>query len=294
MDYATRTNNRDSSSANVTHLVVFCTKVDNLLPPGPFFSTIPVSHSESPKYKHLQAEAGRWLRVGFAGIVLIAFTCIFLSTASFAQSDDSTSSYTGLDYGSGIGLEVVVTNSGFGLGGYYSRAVDAQNSFLAELNIGTEKSEREVKFLGLNQSFIPDKANYFIRMPIQIGVQRRLWSEYIEDNFRPFLQVTAGPTLGWVYPYFDDDNGNGSFDSGERRYDGFGSIFKGDFRMGFGGTFGIGANFGENSRLSQGVRIAYSFNYFFETVQLLEIDDQFQPTRFFGTPAISITFGRLF
>lgn len=197
-------------------------------------------------------------------------------------------------YGSGIGFEVVVTNSGFGLGGYYALAIDDQNSFFAELSIGSEKSEREVKFFGFGQSFIPDKANYFARMPIHIGVQRRLWSAYIEDNFRPYLQLTGGPTLGWVYPYFDDENGNGTYDSEEKRYDGIGSIFKGDFRFGLGGTIGIGANFGETGRLTQGVRIAYSFNYFFDTIQLLELDDQFSPANFFGTPAISITFGKLF
>ena len=56
----------------------------------------------------------------------------------------------------------------------------------------------------------------------------------------------------------------------------------------------IGANFGENSRLTQGVRIAYSFNYFFDRVRLLEPDAQPTPAHLFGSPAISITFGKLF
>lgn len=227
-------------------------------------------------------------------MLFLALLLFPISTPAIAQSGESPEERIKNPYGSGLGLEVVVTNSGFGLGGYYALALDSQNSLFAELNIGSEKSEREVKFFGFGQSFIPDKANYFVRVPIQLGIQRRLWHDYIEDNFRPFLQVTAGPTLGWVYPYFDDDNQNGTYDEDERRYDGLGSIFKGDFRFGLGGTIGIGANFGENSRLTQGVRIAYSFNYFFETVQLLEIDDQFSPSKFFGTPAISITFGRLF
>ena len=247
--------------------------------------------------------SGRFAR-SMTSMLFILLFAGRLSVPVLGQSDNTPSDSTASNqvgsaflsnpYGSGIGFAVVVTNSGFGLGGYYSKALDRQNSILAELNIGTEKSEREVKFLGFGQSFIPDKANYFVRMPIQVGIQRRLWNEYIEDNFRPFLQITTGPTLGWIYPYFDDDNANGTFDSGERRYDGFGSFFKGDFRLGFGGTIGIGANFGENSRLTQGVRIAYSFNYFFETVQLLELDDQFSPANFFGTPSISITFGKLF
>ncbi len=223
----------------------------------------------------------------FAGILLL------LGTATSASGQSRADSLRN-PYGSGAGFEVVVTNSGFGLGGYYAFAIDARNSFFAALNIGSEKSEREVKFFGFGQSFIPDKANYFVRMPIHMGLQRRLWNDYIEDNFRPYLQITGGPTLGWVYPYFDDENGNGTYDNDEKRYDGIGSIFKGDFRFGLGGTIGIGANFGENSRLTQGVRIAYSFNYFFDTIQLLEIDERFTPANFFGTPAISITFGRLF
>ena len=223
---------------------------------------------------------------------LWAAVLLLVGTASpvMGQRADSLRS----PYGTGAGFEVVVTNSGFGLGGYYSLAIDDRNSFFAELNIGSEKSEREVKFFGFGQSFIPDKANYFVRMPIHMGLQRRLWNDYIEDNFRPYLQVTGGPTLGWVYPYFDDENGNGTYDNEEKRYDGIGSILKGDFRFGLGGTIGIGANFGESGRLTQGVRIAYSFNYFFDTIQLLEIDERFTPANFFGTPAISITFGRLF
>jgi hypothetical protein len=232
---------------------------------------------------------------------LKAMGCLFIlgllgSPNVFGQSTDEEEKADSLRslYGSGIGFEVVVTNSGFGLGGYYLTALNETYSFLAEVTMGSEKSEREVKFFGLGQSFIPDKANYFLRMPMRIGVQKRLRQEYIEDNFRPYLQFTTGPTLGWVYPYFDDENGNEMYDREERRYDGIGSIFKGEFRFGLGGVVGIGAHFGENTRLTQGVRIAYSFNYFFEPVQLLETAEQIEPARYFGSPSISITFGRLF
>ena len=216
------------------------------------------------------------------------------SALSYAQSEQAVENDSLENaYGSGLGFEVVVTNSGFGLGGYYSQSLDLHHSFVAEFSLGSEKSEREVKFFGTLQNYIPDKANYFLRIPVRMGVQRRLWEEHIEDNFRPYMQFTLGPTLGWQYPYFDDENGNGTYDDDERRYDGIGSLFKGDFRLGFGGLLGIGAHFGENSRLTQGVRIAYSFNYFFEPIQLLENDENFQPARYFGSPAISITFGKI-
>ncbi len=228
-------------------------------------------------------------------ISVISTLGLLLATSVHGQSspDAEADSLRNL-YGTGAGFEVVVTNSGFGLGGYYLHAIDGTYSFLTEISLGSEKSEREVKFFGLGQSFIPDKANYFIRVPIRIGIQKRMWQEYIEDNFRPYMQLTVGPTLGWMYPYFDDDNGNEIYDRDEKRYDGIGSILKGDFRFGFGGVVGIGAHFGENTRLTQGVRIAYSFNYFLSPIQLLEAAEQIDPAQFFGGPSISITFGRIF
>ena len=197
-------------------------------------------------------------------------------------------------YGTGAGLEVVVTNSGFGLGSYYNRAIGPSTSLFAELSIGSEKNEREVKFIGFGQNFIPDKANYFLRMPLRVGIQHRLWEDYIEENFRPFFQIAAGPTVGWMYPYFDDANGNGTYEGDERRYSGIGSIFQGEWRVGFGGVIGLGAHFGNSQRLTQGVRIGYIFNYFTEDIQLLEPDEESPSQRFFGTPTITIVFGRLF
>ena len=220
---------------------------------------------------------------------------LLITIPVYGQSEEAEVDSSWVRYSRAFGLEVVVTNSGFGLGGYVSRPMNRRTAFVAEFTIGSEKSDREVRFLGVNQSFIPDKANYFLRMPIRAGVQRRIWQDYIEDNFRPYLQLTAGPTLGWIYPYFDDANGNETYDQDEeRRYDGFGSLFKGEFRFGFGGIIGLGAHFGENTRVTQGVRIAYSFNYFFSSVQLLETAEQTNPPKFFGSPHISITFGRLF
>lgn len=228
-------------------------------------------------------------------IIITGSLSFLLALSAHGQSaDDAEADSLRNLYGTGAGFEVVVTNSGFGLGGYYLHDINGTYSFLAEISLGSEKSEREVKFFGLGQSFIPDKANYFIRVPVRIGVQKRMWQEYIEDNFRPYLQLTLGPTLGWMYPYFDDDNGNEIYDRDEKRYDGIGSILKGDFRFGFGGVIGIGAHFGENTRLTQGVRIAYSFNYFLSPIQLLETAEQIDPSQFFGGPSISITFGRLF
>lgn len=206
-------------------------------------------------------------------------------------------------YGTGAGLAIALSNSGFGFGGYFHRSVTMRNSLIAEIQLGAGKDEREEKYFGyFGNSYIPDKANYFLMLPIQLGVQRRLFAESIEDNFRPFVQATAGPTVGWQYPYFRDCDGDGLFDpqaqcadgSAERTYDAFSALFRGSSVFGIGGLVAVGAHFGFSENMTQGIRIGYSFHHFFDAIQLLEPDVENGRQRFFGSPSISLTFGRLF
>ncbi len=233
--------------------------------------------------------------------VTAALSCavIFSSvhpTALFAQDQQqpSAQSEAGQNpYGSGVGLQILLTNSGFGLGGYYHHALSDVTSIMADLSLGAGKDERELKFFRFGSSYIPNKANYLLMMPLQAGIIHRLFSNIIEDNFRPYVQVTAGPTLGWESPYFDDANGNGEFDSAdETSYDAIAAFPKGDFRYGFGGTLAIGAHFGLSRKVTQGVRIGYTFTHFVQGVQLLEPQIQ-EAQKFFGTPTITLTFGKV-
>jgi hypothetical protein len=215
------------------------------------------------------------------------------SAAVLAQ--DSTRAATEMDenpYGSGLGFQILLTNSGFGLGAYYHRALFPGTSFMSEASLGAGKDERELKFFRFGSSFIPNKANYLLMLPIQAGIIHRLFRNSIEDNFRPYVQLTVGPTFGWEYPYFEDENGDGNYDREERTYDSIGAIPKGDLRVGLGGTLALGAHFGSSRKLTQGVRIGYSFTQFFQGIQLLEPDVQ-EAQHFFGTPTITLTFGRI-
>ncbi len=95
----------------------------------------------------------------------------------------------------------------------YKHAVSPASSLFAEVSFAPGKDEREFKFSNYFRSTIPNKANYLLIAPVQIGVQRRLFRNEIENNFRPFLQLGAGPSFGWEYPYFRDCNDDGRFDS---------------------------------------------------------------------------------
>lgn len=227
--------------------------------------------------------------------LLLCLALLLLAPATrpaCAQTAEEQEAQEENPYGSGLGLQILLTNSGFGLGGYYSRSVSPATSFLLEASLGAGKDERELKFFRFGSSYIPNKANYLLMMPVHAGVFHRLFQESIEDNFRPFLQATTGPTLGWTYPYYRDANGNAQFDQGEHTYDSIGGLPHGELRVGVGGTVAIGAHFGLSKKVTQGVRIGYAFTYFLEGVQLLEpgVEDA---QHFFGTPTITLIFGRL-
>jgi hypothetical protein len=236
------------------------------------------------------------ISAGSRGLPVFLACLLFVIAPARAQDTTSASIVDVRDddpYGSGLGLQILLTNNGFGLGAYFHRAVSPGTSFMMEASIGAGKDEGEIKFFRFGNSYIPNKANYLLMMPVQAGVIHRLFMDSIEDNFRPYIQVTAGPTIGWEYPYFEDENGNGQYDSQEERtFDSIAAIPKGDLRIGLGGTLALGAHFGSSRKVTQGVRIGYSFTHFFDDIQLLEPQVQ-EAQSFFGTPTITLTFGKL-
>lgn len=206
------------------------------------------------------------------------------------------------------GVELLLTNSGFSVGGYVRDSLNLHYALTGELWIGSIKDEREDAFFNrLGERSIPGKANYLLVLPGRIGIQRRLFTETIHDSFRPFVQVTAGPTLGWLYPYFDDCNNNGSFDpeadcdnngiqeegEGEARIGKGDAIGRGSVRFGGGGSIGLGAYIRYGTKGARGFRISYAFDYFGTPINLLETDIR-EAQRFYGTPSIVVFFGHLF
>lgn len=220
----------------------------------------------------------------------LAAVLMGVSETALAQPADAD----GNPYGTGAGAAITLTNSGFNVGGYYRQALVNTTSLLVEASLGAGKDDRETGLSNIyGERIIPDKANYLLMLPLQLGVQRRLFHSQIENNFRPFLQVSGGPTLGWEYPYFEDINGNGEYDAGrEPRHDYFGGLLKGEMKAGLGMLIGLGAHFGRSLKRSRGVRIGYRLDYFPGGIQLLEPADH-ETQQLFLSPVITLTFGRV-
>jgi len=194
----------------------------------------------------------------------------------------------------GLGGQIQLMNSGLGIGGYWSRLIATDVTLVAELSVSSIRDGREVTFFNrLGGRETPDKANYLLQVPLQIGIERRLFRERIEDQFRPFAGVTTGPTLLWTSPYFDDENQNGSLDGGETVYGSLYSIPKGSPSLGWTATVSIGAHFGGLAGPVQSLRFGYVVTWFFDDIALL-VPSVKDPVGSVGSPTIRLSFGRLY
>ncbi|MDX1421092.1 MAG: hypothetical protein R3181_14090 [Rubricoccaceae bacterium] len=200
-------------------------------------------------------------------------------------------------YGSGGGFALLLSEYGFGLGALYRNRLGGGTSLLVETSVSVGKDEREQQFfVGLfGDTVTPFKRNYVLLLPIHLGVEHRLFRRHIEDNFRPFVQLSAGPTFAYQWPYFEDIDDDGVREVGEELNGAFGGIGEGEVRFGTGATLAIGAYFGRSRRAAQGVRFGYTAHWFFEPVDLLEtVPEVEDPSRqFFGTPVVGFHFVRL-
>jgi hypothetical protein len=213
--------------------------------------------------------------------------------AVFPPPSDSTEAA----FDTGGGFALLLTEYGFGLGGLYRTGVGGGTSLLLEASVSVGKDEREQQFfVGLfGETVTPFKRNYVLLVPLHLGVEQRLFREAIEDNFRPFVQLTTGPTFAYQWPYFADLDGDGVREMGEELNGPLGGLGEGDVRFGAGATLAVGAYFGRSRRSAQGVRFGYTAHWFFEPVDLLELVPEVDvPSRqFFGTPIVGFHFVRL-
>lgn len=144
------------------------------------------------------------------------------------------------------GVDILISYGGVGLGGFYRHEFARDVSGFAGLSVSEAKDEREFEvFDYYTQSyFTPGKTNRFLVIPLVFGVEQRLFSNQIMDNFRPYLSAALGPTLIYSTPYQDEF---------------FSSLGKGHAHYTVGGYVGGGAYFGSDRSTLFGINIRYYF-----------------------------------
>lgn len=183
---------------------------------------------------------------------------------------------------SALGVDLLVSTNGFGLGVFYRHEYTDDFSGYIDFSISEAKDDEEVEFFDpyYGTSFTPGKVNRFLVMPLFVGIQQRLFADDIIDNFRPYVNVAAGPAMIYVFPY---------------NLEYFNALGKGQPKYTFGGYIGAGAYFGSERSSLLGLNIRYSYIPYpagLESMSRTTSTGTYTVTKKqFGSLSISLSFG---
>jgi hypothetical protein len=160
------------------------------------------------------------------------------------------STVSAANYEDALGIDVLFSNSGFGLGGFYNRVFSQKLSGFVNLAItGSRKRDEFERYIQNEEKpdewefRVPDKVNRVYTLPLTLGLRYRLFDQVLVDNFRPYANVGIGPSLIVALPY---------------EYEFFSSFGHAETFLTAGGFVGVGADFGGNKPML-GVNIRYYY-----------------------------------
>ena len=229
------------------------------------------------------------------------------------------------NYRAGIGFDVLVSNFGLGLGGEYRRVLGSQTEGYAVLRFNNLRDVTEQTFTDIffGQQIVPNKFQRAFSFPVMLGFRQRLFGDVVQDNYRFFISAGAGPVAAFSFPYFDDRNDNGYREQFQNYFEPVNDIFtgwsEGEWHWGAAGEIKFGMDVGRNFASVTSIEFGYFFNYYPNGIQMMmpkqpdlregpgRIEERFQfdedgelllepffdAQRWFGTPQITLTFGRL-
>lgn len=119
-----------------------------------------------------------------------------------------------------------------------------------DLSISESKDDREVEYIDpwTGIPYTVGKKNRVFVVPINLGLQYRLFAEEITDNLRPYISAGVGPTLVLTTPY--DKEFFEAFSDTQAKY-------------AAGGYVGFGANFGLSKSNLVGINLRYYIIHLF-------------------------------
>jgi hypothetical protein len=155
------------------------------------------------------------------------------------------------------GMDIMFGEGGFGLGTFLRHRFNSSLTGFADISLSESKDDREVEFIDyFGQSFTRGKVNRVFIVPINFGLQYRLFASQITDNLRPYINGGVGPTLVLTTPY------------AKEFFKAFGDV---KTKFAAGGYVGFGANFGLSKSNLLGINVRYYVIHMFdEGVENLE------------------------
>lgn len=91
-----------------------------------------------------------------------------------------------------LGLDIMFSDGGFGFGGFYRRQFSNTVTGFVDISMSEAKDEREFTYTyqdiyGYIDTYTLGKVNRVFLVPINFGLQYRLFEKVIYDNLRPYI-----------------------------------------------------------------------------------------------------------
>jgi hypothetical protein len=147
----------------------------------------------------------------------------------------------------GGGLEILFSQSGFGLGGYIEYRSTDVLSYVLDVGFSGARNSSEIETLYdpiTGRLLVPDKVNRLFIIPLMVGMSHRLFPESLGETMRPFVSAGIGPTLIVSTPY---------------EYEFFQSFGYARGYVRAGGFVGVGTFIGAPSRGSLALHVRYYY-----------------------------------
>lgn len=196
------------------------------------------------------------------------------------------------DLHNSLGFTIALNNFGFGVGAEYRRVISPLSEVLLDFQITALRDITEQNYQFFGQQIIPNKRNRILSFPLMAGFKHRFFATPVSDNFRFFASGKLGPTVAFVYPYYqtrdinyifiEDINSNFEFDPNDIKFgpieantgqivnDMFQGWGDGEWKFGASGELAIGVDFGDDFRNLTSVKIGYTFQYFDSGIQVMD------------------------
>jgi hypothetical protein len=172
------------------------------------------------------------------------------------------------------GIDLLFGEGGFGLGTFYRRLLSDNITSFVDFSISETKDEREITYVDYwGNTYTPDKVNRAFQMPVNFGIQYRMFAESLTDNFRPYVNVGIGPTIIITTPY-------------EQEF--FSAFGNAKAHYAIGGYIGLGCNMGLSKSNLVGLNVRYYYSYVFGD-GIENLTNEFRKK--FGQIAITLNLG---
>lgn len=152
------------------------------------------------------------------------------------------------------GVDLMFGEGGFGIGTFFRKDFSNDITGFVDVSYSESKDDREFQYIDyFGNTFTVGKLNRVFLVPLNFGLQYRLFSSELTSNLRPYLNFGVGPTMVITTPY-EKDNEIVEF---------FKSFSYAQAKYAAGGYVGFGANFGSSKSNLIGINLRYYYIHLF-------------------------------